>query len=854
MTVFRSRSTPLASIVTAILTAAAAPAALAQEASAGLEEILVTATRHGLTDLQRTPVAVTALSSEDMDRLVARDISAISADVPNFSASRITAFNAASFAIRGIGLTDIIVYLDSPVAVNIDDFVTPSVQTQLLDTFDIDRVEVLRGPQGTLFGKNTTGGLVNVTTKKPRLGESDIEARAMYGSFDRYQLQGAVNVPIGDTFAIRGAVSYNKSDGYYKNGATYGPTTGLPFSVPEVIGLEGRGNGDNVGGDDSVNGRLKGLWEPNDAMSLLLQYEFVRDRSDAVPSFNDTPREPGCDPFGQGLTTGAPCKFIWNAIGVTQPSGDPIDNMATTNRNDGFMATARGQRIDVDGFYANFDWDLDFATFHAVAGYRTQDSRLPNTYTGAVPVKANGDEISLFDASRDDDRETTQFEARLASNNNDTWNWVAGAFYQQNDATYCVAQMLGINEFFGVPGGNDTPSILCNAQDAMSYAFFGDLTWQLTDKLQLGAGARWTYEEREWIGRPQGTVAQITGDEDATWQDFGEPLDLADFGRSDWAGNGPCVAYDAVPGTLTGICTEKEDWSEPTYSARIAYSFTDDINGYFRYDRGFKSGGYNDQTGTQGFFVPALLEAYDPEFADSFELGLKTTLLDNRLRLNAALFMVDYTDAQRSVVASVCVPREGGPITCPGGEAGDPFQATAFFNAAEVNVKGIELEGTALLMEGLTVRANISYNDGEYDSFATDTNGDGVEDLDLSGLPLTRTPEWKWGINGLYTHEAFNGRMDYNAVLSFEDKTIFYYADRSIGLGPEYDSFLDEKTLLDASITYTDDGEWFVRLFGNNLTDERYRVASQVVSNLWTHSQFGAPRNYGLQVGMKFGW
>jgi len=852
MAVFRSRSTPIARIVTAVLAAAAvAPVVMAQDSS-GLEEVLVTATRHGLTDLQKTPIAVTAIGSEDIARLVARDISGISADVPNFSASRITAFNAASFAIRGIGLTDIIVYLDSPVAVNIDDFVTPSVQTQLLDTFDIDRVEVLRGPQGTLFGKNTTGGLVNVTTKKPQLGESDVEARALYGSFNRYQVQGAINVPIGDTFAVRGTVSYNKSDGYYENGATYGPTFGF---VPDVTGLQGQGNGDSVGGDDSVNGRLKGLWEPNDAMSLLLQYEFVRDRSDAVPSFNDTPKEPGCDPFGAGIIAGAPaCKFVWNSIGVTQPSGDPIDRAATTSRNDGFMATKRGQRIDVDGFYANFDWDLDFATFHAVAGYRTQDSRLPNTYTGAVPVKATGEEISLFDASRDDDRETTQFEARLASNNNDTWNWVAGAFFQQNDATFCVAQMLGINEFFGVPGANQTPSILCNAQDAMSYAGFGDLTWQLTDRLQLGAGARWTYEEREWTGRPQGTVAQITGDPAATWQDFSEPLDLSNFSRSDWAGNGPCVANPAVPGTLTGICKEKEDWSEPTYSARIAYSFSNDINGYFRYDRGFKSGGYNDQTGTQGFFVPALLEAYDPEFADSFELGLKTTFMDNRLRLNAALFMVDYTDAQRSVVTSVCIPRAGGVTTCPNGQAGDPFQATAFFNAADVSVKGIELEGTAIIMDGLTVRANISYNDGKYDKFETDTDGDGVNDLDLSGADLTRTPEWKWGINGLYTHEAFGGRMEYNAVLSYEDKTIFYYADRSKGLGAEYDSFLDEKTLLDAGITYHDDGDWFVRLYGNNLTDERYRVASQVVSNLWTHSQFGAPRNYGVQVGMRFGW
>ena len=119
--------------------------------------------------------------------------------MPNFSATRITAFNAASFAIRGVGQTDIIVYLDSPVAVNIDDFVTPSVQTQLLDTFDIERVEVLRGPQGTLFGKNTTGGLVNVTTKRPSSEEGVSSCAALAGSFGHYQLQGAVDLPIGDT-------------------------------------------------------------------------------------------------------------------------------------------------------------------------------------------------------------------------------------------------------------------------------------------------------------------------------------------------------------------------------------------------------------------------------------------------------------------------------------------------------------------------------------------------------------------------------------------------------------------------------------------------------------------------------
>jgi len=838
MKLHRSRRTPIATGVSAVLASAAvlAPALVAAQSGGALEEILVTATRRGETNLQETPVAVTALDSQALDRLVGKDIEGIAAAIPNFSAARITAFNAASFAIRGVGQTDIIVYLDSPVAVNIDDFVMPSVQTQLLDTFDIERVEVLRGPQGTLFGKNTTGGLVNVTTKKPSLEEGSVELRALGGSFGRYQLQGAVDAPIGDTFGLRFVANYNKSDGYYENGATYGPTIAF---LPQWAGLSGQGNGDDVGGDDIFNGRVKALWEPNDDLSVLFQYEIVRDQSDAVPSFNDTPREPGCVPFGLTFPVPDPngCVFVWNSIGVTQPNGDPIDHMGTTSRNDGFMATARGQRIDVDGFYLNMGWDLGGVRLDGVAGYREQESRLPNTYTGAVPIAATGDQLSLFDASRDDDRETSQVELRLSSNTDSALDWVLGGFYQTNDDVFCVAQMLGINEVFGVPEANTFPSVLCNKQDAESYAFFGDLNWHVTEALTLGAGVRWTDETKEWTGRPQASVEAITGG--SSWEDFGEPLDLADFNRSDWPGN-------------AGVRSDEESWSEPTYTARIGYQFTDDINSYLRYDRGFKSGGYNDQTGTATVILDAFLAPYDPEFADSYEAGLKTTWLEGRLRLNTALFYVEYTDAQRALVTLVCVPNDAvANDTCPGAAVGTQFQETRFFNAADVTVQGVELEGTAAVTDRFTLSANVSYNDGEYDKFEADTNGDGVNDVFLSGLPLTRTPEWKYGVQGLYSFEAIGGQFDLYGSVAYEDANVFYYSE----FRPEFNSVLDERTLLDASITYTSgEGNWFVRAFGNNLTDERYRIASQVVAGLWTHSQFGAPRNYGLQLGMKFDW
>jgi iron complex outermembrane recepter protein len=261
----------------AALVAGAATAALPQVAGAApdaeevrLEEVTVTASRRAAeTALQRTPISVSAVTSSDIDRLVARDISGIATSVPGFSAARVTAFNAASFAMRGVGVTDIIVYQDAPVGVQVDDFVMPSVQTQLLDTFDIERVEVLRGPQGTLFGKNTTGGAVQIQTKRPDMAEFGADVRLGYGSFGTLRAQAAVDIPVvEDVFALRFVGSYVESDGYYRLGGTYGPINSFntadgsfaPFNIPGITGQTGQGTGERAGGEDVINGRIKAQW------------------------------------------------------------------------------------------------------------------------------------------------------------------------------------------------------------------------------------------------------------------------------------------------------------------------------------------------------------------------------------------------------------------------------------------------------------------------------------------------------------------------------------------------------------------------------------------------------------------
>jgi iron complex outermembrane receptor protein len=460
-----------------------------------------------------------------------------------------------------------------------------------------------------------------------------------------------------------------------------------------------------------------------------------------------------------------------------------------------------------------------------VTGLREQESELPSTYTGEVGP------VSLFDANRLDDRETFQHEMRIATHWGGPFDMVGGVFYQEDTTTFCVVQVLGFLDLLGVSEGafgdptffDNNPQILCNEQDSENYAVFADGTWQVNEKLAIGGGIRWTNEEKEWIGRNQVFVQALGGgfDPNFTWQDLGDPMNAADFGR--------------FP---TGVFEDDESWKELTWRGTVSYQFSDEAYGYFTYARGFKSGAYNDQTGTSGAAITARSAApTDPEIADSFEAGVKLDLLERRLRLDLTAFHVTYDDAQRDLVAEFT------------NALGGTFQETRFFNAAEVTAQGIEAELTALLTERLKIKANLGYTDTEYDSFEADTDFDGTPDVDLSDRDVNRAPELQWGIDARYTVPLAYGTLDVGGNLSYEDDSIFVYSNTA----PEFDSRSDERTLLSASVTWRDPSDvWFVRLYGKNLTDEEYRIGELPVANLWTFASFGAPRTWGVEAGYTF--
>jgi len=764
-----------------------------------LEEVLVTATRRTETDILTTPISMTMLTNEDLEMYAIRDLNDIAASVPGLSAGTVSAFKSAQFAMRGVSETTIILYKESPVGVTVDDFVVPHIQTSNLEMFDIEAVEVLRGPQGTLFGKNTTGGVIVVRTKRPELEENSVEVRGHFGDFGTTKGNIAANFG-NETLAARFSGMYLKSDGYYKNTATFGPLgqiPGVPVD-PTHSGNSGAGDGRTFGGDDVFSGRAKLLWAPNDDLNLLFQYEIVRDEGDTPPIVNES-----------GPT------YVHTLWGYHPASGDPIDNAGNTFRDDLLINMSKGHRVDIDGLYVNGDYDFGRHTLFFNVGRREQESRLPSSYTGTTGPQ------SLFDATRDDNRETTQAEFRLVSNGDGPLEYVVGGFFQQDDTEFCVLQVVGFldNFFLGTPPDffNQNPLILCNRQDAEAKALFVDGTYQATERLAISAGLRYTNEEKDWAGRPRVNVFALDGN--PTLDELGEPINGADFNK--------------YP---TGVVRNSHSWDEPTYRLNFAYNFTEDTMGFALYSRGFKSGGYNDQLGTQlNPITDVAAQPTEPEIADSIEFGLKSSLADGRASVAANAYYVEYTDAQRTF-----------NVSFPGGG-----QETLFFNAAEMTVKGIEFEGSFAVTDNFLLRTSLSWMDAVFDKFEADTNFDGVNDTDLSGQPVTRAPEWMGFVEGRYNFPLANGAdLDFGVRVSYEDDSVSAYSD----VDPAFNTTLNERTLVDASITYTDaQDRFYVKALGSNLTDERYRTGALSVATLWIMSAYGPPRYYGIEIGAKFG-
>jgi iron complex outermembrane receptor protein len=365
-----------------------------------------------------------------------------------------------------------------------------------------------------------------------------------------------------------------------------------------------------------------------------------------------------------------------------------------------------------------------------------------------------------------------------------------GLYYQENDYDYENYTSLGPDHpgsLFGEWGPEGLPLFADGSQDTEAYAVFAEGNYNVTDAMRVTLGVRYSDEEKDFDLLPLGFPEE-------------------------------------------GRAIENDSWDDVTYRAGIDYALGDNMMAYFTYATGFKSGGFNEQAGT----TASASTSFDPEEADSFELGLKSDLFDNTLRLNLAAFYVEYSDLQLDSVVSI-------------DEA--PGQESRVSNAAEVNAYGVEADMLWLITDQLTIDGTLGYLDSEYDEFECNLDGDITNgNEDCSDLDVKRSPEWTGSLGATFNIplDSWGGGLDLNVNGTYTDE---FYND----VFNTEASIHEDVWLLNGSISYTtDDQNIRVSVFGRNLTDEEYQTSGLGVANLWSFSTYGNPQTYGVEVDVRF--
>jgi iron complex outermembrane receptor protein len=776
----RKSSLTLSLAVAVALASAAGHARAAQPAaeSGGLEEITVTA-RQVKESLQEVPVAITSLSTEQLERTFAQDLRDLGAYAPNVITSVVPGFNAAAIAIRGVSTGDIPSTFDPAVSVALDGFFLGHYQASLLDMFDIEQVQILRGPQGTLFGKNTIGGVILVDTKRPG-NEFMVEGKLRAGNYGRLDVMGAVDVPIvPGVLAARVAVQQFNSDGWFTN--LY--------------------NGEDYGGQDLLAGRAKLNWTPSDDVDALLSFEWSRDRSDGPAILNTSRSTPdpngfyGTDAFGlPGVIPGC-CRGDGVPLGDVHdvywiPIEDHVAGLAQ-------QKDTKGIAEDIFGVYLNANWRVGGGELTGIFGSRSVDS---DYYYDAVGFAVPG-----YAVMRSVYRDTWSAEVRYAQQANEYWNFVVGAYYQDNHLDYenntALSALFGgpvclcNDQIITTPNRQRSAALSGNGeQTTTAYALFAEANYNLTDKTRVTAGARFSDEKKDFRLRPIGAAAALATNNSAIIE-----------------------------------AQESDSWSDVTYRLGVDHRFREDILGYITYSTGFKSGGYNEQATS----IQTAVLSFDPEQADAIEAGLKTELFDRRLRLNTAIFYNKYDDLQLDSVVPV-----------PESQIG---QESVITNAGKSTAYGVEVEAVALITDRFEVTGSAGYLDAEYDEYICDldrnaTNGN----EDCSVLTMKRVPEFQGAISGTYTMPVGIGDLGLTVGYTYTDE---FFNDVFNSQASKHESV----GLLNASVNLTArDGNWRVSAYGRNLTDEQYQVSGLGIANIWSYSVHGAPALYGVEAAVRF--
>ncbi len=573
----------------------------AQE-SPQLEEIVVSA-RKREENLQSTPVAESAFSADALAARAVVNIAEVSQFVPNVhfdSASNLAGSSSSMTAfIRGIGQTDFVPTIDPGVGIYLDGVYVGRTVGALLETADIDKVEVLRGPQGTLFGKNTIGGAIVVTSRKPGK-EFGANVEASTGQFNRADFKAGVDLPISETLGMRVTGNYQSRDGY----------------VNRLV------DGGKMGNKKSLSGRVLLDFKPSDSFDMSLALDGTRNREEAAPLTILNVSEEGVFAFfnnqflfGDQCLPPAPLDNP-NCYSARWISGDKKGNYSNSpNKSD----------LDLWGASLTANWNLGAMSVKSITAYR----RFHSSFYW------DGDASPLVISQSDDIYSQSQFSQEFQLSGRameDRLKWLAGAYYLKEKADDLNIVSLSFGRF-NSGGTTDNDSI----------AGFAQATYQINSQFNLTLGGRYSNEKKRFT--PDQYVLSI------------DPLAATDFGFAGDPANPTCYFFlcnpltsgPTAPGTplqagdrILPFTEVSVSASEFTPAVTLDYSPTKDFMIYATYSKGFKGGGF-----TQRIFPPeATVSSFKPEKAQVVELGAKTEWFDKRLRLNGALFSTSYTDLQ----------------------------------------------------------------------------------------------------------------------------------------------------------------------------------------------------------------
>lgn len=771
-----------------------------------LEEITVTATRRA-GSLQDTGATVSAFTAEN---LAMRSMETLD-DISSFSPGlHIAGYQSdTSIMIRGIGTPAIIAGNDNSIGTYIDGVFYSRASAIGPAFFDVDRIEVLRGPQGTLYGRNATGGAVNVILKTPT-EQTEGEIRAVYGNYNRVKLFGAISGPLNDRLRGRVAVQYENRDGY----------TDLHRPTGSVLPDE------DVEDKNDVAVRLTLEADITDHAMLTLSgdYYHADDRANVFhyASAGYADEIPGWYGTREGMSTAA--YFAFKDAG--RASG--------VRSRDIFSDVNYRNKAEIWGLTGKLDWQIRDHDMKVIANYKSTNPSLQNEFDLSDVF------INVYQREEDHWQWSTEFQ--LNSPEEGRFSWILGGYYfeEKNIITNNIfgdfwepiliqgltdLQLAGVLPPFPVVIPQTT--LCCDLhlngeQQTEAWAIYLDTAVELTDRLTLKVGGRYSYEERDGRQAFDLTILSSTGGADIR---FAPEVQFFPNAVSDTRDGVMPDPFGFVVAPVIGPAS----FDSFTPKLGLDFRMKENVLLYASIQKGFKSGGYNIGSSQR---VP-----FEPETIWAYEAGIKSDLADGRVRFSLAAFHYEYENLQ----------------------AQDSIQNQPIIrNVGEAKVDGVEIETLAVIAGNFQVDASATYLDARFTKGelteplrpAPLTQAPGTVLRDLDGLRLPRAAEWKFNV-GAQTRWAFRDMGEFILRADYGWQSKIYYTVFNIDAASQ-----DSYGLLNARAQYTPGhGNWSIALFGKNLGDEEY-FTNQILTGTFYGAEFvgslGAPRTYGAEFRMRF--